>query len=106
MSAADGDPGQNPLPPEGWHVNPAGLPQPTPVPGTNRLAIASLLSSIAGLAPYFGGMLAVAGIVLGTLALGQIRRAPQAGYGLAVAGIVLGVATLVIGLIWTIYAMR
>jgi hypothetical protein len=112
MSAPDGEPGQNPLPPDGWQIPPTPPARPdahgrgpAPRPGTNGLAIASLVCSIAGLTPYLGGLPAVLGIVLGIAALNQIKRAPQAGYGLAVAAIVVGVATLIIGLIWTIYAL-
>jgi Domain of unknown function (DUF4190) len=75
-------------------------------PGTNTMAVTSLVTSIVGFAPYFGGILSIVGIVLGAVALNQIKETPQDGYGLAVAGIVVGVATLIIGLIWTIYAMR
>lgn len=70
------------------------------------MAIASLVTSIVGFAPYFGGILSIVGIVLGSVALNQIKQTPQGGYGLAVAGIVVGIATLIIGLIWTIFAMR
>jgi hypothetical protein len=100
MSTADGEPGRIPLPADGWQ------PPQVPRPGTNGLAVASLVCSIAGLTPYVGASMAALGIVLGSVALNQIKRAPQAGYGLAVAGIVVGVATLIIGLIWTIYALR
>lgn len=118
MTAADGEPGRNPHPSDGGRIppaSPAGQFTPNPLgaggappprSGTNALAVVSLVSSVAGLAPYFGGLLSIVGIVLGTIALNQIRQAPQDGYGLAVAGIVVGVATLIIGLIWTIYAMR
>lgn len=46
------------------------------------------------------------GIVLGAVALNQIKQTRQEGYGLAVAGIVVGVATLLVSLIITIYALR
>ncbi|OBF27448.1 DUF4190 domain-containing protein [Mycobacterium sp. ACS4331] len=117
MTAVDGDPGRNPHP-DGWALTsapPAGTSIPDPLhsgdapaprPGTNVLAVVSLVSSVAGLVPYLGGLPATVGIALGIVARDQIRRAPQRGYGLAVAGIVVGVATLIIGLIWTIYAMR
>ncbi len=120
MTAADGDPRPDPhLPPEWAPVNvpPPGHPDPaapvagfgygTPVrSGTNPIAVAALGSAIAGFVPYCGGVLSIVGIVLGTVALNQIKQAPQNGYGLAVSAIVVGVATLIIGLIWTIYAMR
>lgn len=73
---------------------------------TNTMAIASLVTSVVGFAPYFGGILSIVGIVLGAVALNQIKETPQDGYGLAVAGIVVGIATMVIGLIWTMFAVR
>ncbi|BBZ03252.1 hypothetical protein MCHIJ_26890 [Mycolicibacterium chitae] len=117
MTAADGDPRPDPHIPEEW--TPADLPPPVapPVPGydygpppvrsgIHPVAVAAMASSIAGFLPYFGGVLSIVGIVLGTVALNQIKQAPQNGYGLAVSAIVVGVTALIIGLIWTIYAMR
>jgi hypothetical protein len=72
-------------------------------PGMNRLAIASLISSFAGVLCSIGS---IAGIVLGTIALEQIKRNRQEGYGLAVAGIVVGVAGLVVTLVIVIFAMN
>ncbi len=76
-------------------------PSPPPIPGapddsqgppTNGMAVASLACGIFGWVFVIGGLL---GIVLGIVALGQIRRSrqttePQSGTGLAIAGIVLG----------------
>lgn len=70
--------------------------------GTNGLAIASLISSFAGVFCCIGSIVA---IVLGALALGQIKHTRQEGYGLAVAGIVIGVATLVVNLIVVLFAL-
>ncbi len=52
------------------------------------------------------GVGSIIGIVLGVVALNQIKQTRQGGYGLAVAGIVVGVASLVISLIWMIYAIN
>ncbi|MCV7030556.1 DUF4190 domain-containing protein [Mycobacterium sherrisii] len=71
--------------------------------GTNGLAIASLIASFTGLLCGIGG---IVGIVLGTIALDQIKRTRQDGYGMAVAGIVIGVATLIVGLIVMIFAVH
>ncbi len=71
--------------------------------GTNALAIASLIASFAGVFCCIGSIVA---IVLGTIALGQIKRTRQDGYGLAVAGIVIGIATLAVALIVAIFALR
>jgi hypothetical protein len=65
---------------------PPGLDQREYRPGTNGLAIAALCCGIAGLLP----LAAVVGIVLGIVALNQLRRVVQGGRGLAIAGIVLG----------------
>ncbi len=71
--------------------------------GTNGMAIASLISSFAGLLCCIGSVVA---IVLGTIALDQIKRTRQDGYALAVAGIVIGIATLVVSLIVMIFAVH
>jgi len=46
------------------------------------------------------------GIVLGAIAINQIKRSRQGGFGLAVAGIVVGVASLVISVVWMTYAWK
>jgi drug/metabolite transporter (DMT)-like permease len=70
-------------------------------PGMNGLAIASLISSFVGVFCCIG---AIAAIVLGTIALDQIKRTRQDGYAVAVAGIVIGIATLIVLLIVAIFA--
>lgn len=72
-------------------------------PGTNRMAIGSLIASFTGLLCCVGG---IVGIILGIIALDQIKRTRQDGYGMAVAGIVVGIATLIIALIVGIFAMH
>ena len=72
-------------------------------PGRTGLAIASLISSFAGVFCCIGSIVA---IVLGAIALDQIKRSRQDGYGLAVAGIVIGIATLVVTLIVAIFALH
>lgn len=71
--------------------------------GTNGMAIAALITSFTGLFCCVGGIVA---IVLGTIALDQIKRTRQDGYGMAVAGIVIGIATLVVALIVMIFAVH
>lgn len=83
--------------PGGW-----GPAQPVRPPGTNGLAIASLVTAFVGFLCCIGS---IAAIVLGIVALDQIRRTRQEGHGLAVAGIALGVAGLVmILIIWIVAA--
>lgn len=80
---------QQPYPP----VPPPGHPgMPRPTPRTNGLAITSLVTGILCLVPPLG-------LILGGVALGQIRRRGEQGKGLAVAGMVLSaVSTLLVAL--------
>lgn len=61
--------------------------------GTNGLAIASLITSIVG--GCFYGVGSIVGIILGIVALGQIKQSGQEGRGLAIAGIAIGGAYVV-----------
>jgi hypothetical protein len=71
---------------------------------TNGLAIASLVTSIAGVllgVPlavfcYLGWLIPVAGAAMGGVALNQIKRTNQPGRGLAIAGVAIGSATAVL----------
>ena len=90
-------------PPPQQYGAPGGYGYPAAPPGTNTMAIASLVASVVGVLCGIGS---VVGIVLGVVALNQIKQTRQAGYGLAVAGIVVGIATLIISMIWAIYAWR
>ncbi|MGI9125113.1 MAG: DUF4190 domain-containing protein [Mycobacterium sp.] len=101
-----------PPPPEYGAPYPGGYAQqPGYPPGypmvntsaTNKLAIGSIVSSLIGLLCGIGSIL---GIVLGMVALNQIKRTREGGYGLAVAGIVVGVASLVISIVWMTYALN
>jgi uncharacterized membrane protein len=60
---------------------------------TNKLAIWSLLSSGIGILCGIGS---IVGIVLGVIALNQIKRTNEGGRGLAIAGIAVGAVTLVV----------
>jgi hypothetical protein len=101
--------GGYPPPPGGYAPPPEyGAPYPTGYgyppaqqSGTNTLAIFSLVASVVGLLCGFGSII---GIVLGVIAINQIKKTRQGGYGLAVAGIVVGVASLVISIVWMTYA--
>ncbi|UKN42233.1 DUF4190 domain-containing protein [Mycobacterium lepromatosis] len=72
-------------------------------PGMNVIAIASLISSFTGLVCCIGSIVA---IVLGAIALEQVKRTRQEGFGLAVAGIVIGIATLLVSLIVAVFALH
>lgn len=70
---------------------PLGYPAPPPPPRTtNGLAVAAL---ILGIIPLCVG---IVGIVLGIVALNQIKRTGQNGRGMAIAGIVCGAFWLVV----------
>ena len=57
---------------------------------TNGLAIASLITSF---------FISIVGIILGHIALSQIKRTGENGRGLAIAGLVIGYLGLFIGII-------
>ena len=78
------------------------LPGPPHPPGTNALAITSM---ICGIAQFFGFWLlaTIPAIVCGHIARRQIRRTGEDGDGMALAGLVLGWAgaalTVVVGIV-------
>ncbi|MFZ2175440.1 MAG: DUF4190 domain-containing protein [Rhodococcus sp. (in: high G+C Gram-positive bacteria)] len=72
--------------------NPYGMGYPQQR-GTNGLAIAALVVALVG--GWFCGIGAVAGIILGIIALNQIKVSGQDGRGLAIAGIVIGIVMAV-----------
>ena len=101
-------PGYNPPPPPPGYYPPPEYGAPYPggyyptdmsgrPTGTNSLAIFSLVASVIGL---LCGVGSIVGIVLGVIALGQIKRTGQDGHGLAVTGIAVGAASLVISVAW------
>ena len=74
------------------------MTQPTPgyaavpaAPKTNVLAIVSLVISILGFN--------IIAIILGAIALNQIKKTGENGRGLALAGVIIGAISLVIGII-------
>ena len=98
----------------GYPPPPPGYGGPPPYPGpydpyqayqahpspTNGLAVASLVSSVVGALSSFmcliGVPITIVGIVLGFIALNQIKQTNQQGRGLATAGIAIGAAALVL----------
>jgi Domain of unknown function (DUF4190) len=67
------------------------------MPGTNGKAIASLVTSIAGVACC--GPLVIVGFILGVIAMRETKRTGQEGYGVALAGTIIGGLALAAGLI-------
>lgn len=66
---------------------------PTPVLPTNVLSIISLVTGLLGFtfAPFIGS---VAAVITGHLALNQIKHTQEQGRGMAVAGLILGYVAL------------
>ena len=82
---------------------PSGYPPPQNV-GTNALAVVSLVCSLFGWICLFIG--ALAGVILGFVALSQIKRTGQRGRGMAIAGIIIGSLLLVLGIsLWILSAV-
>lgn len=98
-------PGYEPAPYFGGYPPPAypgGYGPPGARPGTNGFAVASLVSSLTGLLCCIGS---IAGIVLGIVALSQVKQTRQGGHGMAVAGIVIGGIGVLIGLVVTVVSI-
>jgi hypothetical protein len=96
-----------PPPPPQYGAPPAGYPSyggaySAPA-GTNGMAIASLVSSVAGIACC--GIGAIVGLVLGIVALNQIKQTNQDGRGLAIAGIVIGGIGIAAGLVYFLFVL-
>jgi hypothetical protein len=64
------------------------------------LAIASLVASVIWLC----GLGSIAGIVMGVIALNQVKHTGEHGRGLAIAGIAVGAVTLLLGFVLTAMA--
>ncbi|THV30757.1 DUF4190 domain-containing protein [Glycomyces paridis] len=77
---------ENPSEPPAYPVYPPVPGEGAPHPGTNGMAIASLVVGIVGLCFCFGFI----AIPLGSAARRRIETTGQSGDGLAIAGIVLG----------------
>ncbi|MGE5694652.1 MAG: DUF4190 domain-containing protein [Candidatus Sericytochromatia bacterium] len=93
-------------PPGGYGAPPPyqpGYPTP-PQSRTNGMAIGSLVSSVlaiplAFLCGIFGVIAALVGVVLGIVAINQIKQSGEDGRGLAIAGIAVGGVTLALAVI-------
>ncbi len=76
---------------------PYGYAQPQQ--GTNGLAIGSLIASVLGLCTCIGS---IVGIILGIIALNQIKERGGQGRGMAIAGICVGALGIVVAIVWVI----
>ncbi|MEU7629802.1 DUF4190 domain-containing protein [Nocardia sp. NPDC049220] len=73
------------------------------VQGTNGVAIGALISSLVGFVTC--GLGSIVGIILGTVALNQIKQSGQEGRGMALAGIWVGVGSIVLGILWFVFVI-
>lgn len=90
---------QQPVQPQ-QHAAPAATQQYAAAPQapTNVLAIVSLVTSIIGLS--------LVGVILGHIAMSQIKRTGESGRGLALAGLIIGYIFLALTVIvFAIYAV-
>lgn len=103
--------GRDPLPAAGAVPTSAGSARATgvpaaPRPGTDAVAVLSLVAGLAGLvlvfAPVIGLAAPVAALVLGLVARARIRTSDRPGRGLATSGVVLGGIGLVLSLLVTV----
>ncbi|MCE9515328.1 MAG: DUF4190 domain-containing protein [Mycobacterium sp.] len=104
----DGDrPSDHAPPPELGAPYLGGYGYPARKDGTNPLAIFALVSSVLGVVSVglVGGVGSALGIVLGAVALTQIKRSPQGGRGPALAAIVVGLATLLVSFVLRAFAL-
>jgi hypothetical protein len=96
-------------PPSAGYGPPTGYPAPDysaygpPAQKTNSLAIASLVASLVGFLCWLGS---IAGIVLGIVAMNQIKQSREEGHGLAIAGIAIGAISLIVGLLFFVVAFN
>ena len=109
---ADGGNSQVPVPPPSGG-NAGGPPPPPQVPAsypqggvpasqTNKKAMWSLITSLAGLV-CCGFILGIVAIVLGVSARKEIKQTGQSGDGMALAGIIIGAFAILSGVIVGIY---
>ncbi len=85
--------------PSGYPPAGYGSPYGDAPSSTNPLAIASLVASAIGVLCGIGSII---GIVLGIVALNQIKQKNQGGHGLAIAGIAVGAVSLVLSMVLAI----
>ncbi|SEH69484.1 protein of unknown function [Mycolicibacterium rutilum] len=79
--------GYPPAGPYGYSPYPVGKP-----PGTNGKAIGGLVASVLGV--ICCGVSAIAGVILGVIAIRETRRTRQDGYGIALAATIIGGLTI------------
>ncbi|MFI5778645.1 DUF4190 domain-containing protein [Nocardia sp. NPDC051570] len=78
---------------------PYGYPQQQR--GTNGMAIGSLIAAVVGF--FTCGLGFVVGLIMGPIALSQIKRTGQEGRGLALAGIWVSGVAIVLAVLWFVF---
>jgi hypothetical protein len=94
-------PGPGPYQPYGSQPNPYGGGAPYQQPrSTNGMAIASMVTSLVGVAGCLcyglGGILGLVGAILGHVSLRQVKQRGQQGRGMALTGVIVG---------WVVFAL-
>ncbi len=89
--------------PPGYAADPYDPYRPLKPPGTNGKAIASLVTSVVGF--LLCGFPAIAGIILGIIAMRETKRTGQDGYGLAIAGVVVGGVVIVLYVLYVVFVI-
>jgi len=88
-----------PMSPGAWSPPPPPMAYPRTAPPSQALATASMIVGLAGilLSWCFGPVPAIVALVLGLVALSQIKKSPDkfSGKGMAITGIVVGAITIV-----------
>ncbi|MFD6155721.1 DUF4190 domain-containing protein [Nocardia sp. NPDC060256] len=79
---------------------PYGMPQQQ---GTNGMAIGALIASLAGFVTC--GLGSIVGIILGVIALNQVKQSGQEGKGMALAGIWIGVGAIALAVLWFVVVL-
>ncbi|HKG48010.1 MAG TPA: DUF4190 domain-containing protein [Pyrinomonadaceae bacterium] len=100
-----------PMSPGPWQPPPAPSPYPSTTQPNQSLALASLITAVAGflLAGCMGPIPAIVAVVLGLVALSQIKKSPEkyTGKPFATAGVIIGaiiIAFYAIFFLWVILA--
>ncbi|WP_338555135.1 DUF4190 domain-containing protein [Paenibacillus sp. KS-LC4] len=81
-----------------YHQAPFQPPYQPPVKKTNGASIAALVCGIVAFIPFFGGLVAIAAVILGIISLKQISYTKDQGKGMAIAGLICGSVSILLNL--------